>query len=147
MKTTASARNNARLYTVQALYQKRIAQTSFDELKVQYHADNAGRHETDWNLFYTLIDAVKANEEIIDNKIGENSTDGNLDLINYVDLSVMKVGLAEMIECMEVPYQVIIKEYVEIAYNMGTEKGYLFVNAILEKSVEEYRPLEFQVKK
>lgn len=132
MKTTARARNNARLYAVQALYQRKIAETSYDELKVQFYSDNADRHETDWDFFYRLIDAVNNYELDIDKYIEESANEG-ADSINYVDLAVLKVGTAELIECLENPYQIIIKEYVQLAYNMGTEKGYLFVNAVLQK--------------
>ena len=141
MKTTARARNNARLYTVQALYQKKVADNTFAELKVQYYADNADRHPTDWELFYRLVDAVEANQTTIDSYISENSYDG-IDSINYVDYAVLQVAIAELIECLENPYQIIIKEYVEIAFCMGTEEGYKFINAVLQKLAKSIRDAE-----
>lgn len=132
MKTTAKARNNARLYAVQALYQKKVAGNTYAELKVQYFADNAERHQTDWTFFYRLIDSVETNEDLINRYIEENSKDG-ADFTNPVDLAVLKVAIAELIECLENPYQVIIKEYVEINFSMGTEEGYKFINAMLQK--------------
>ncbi|MBD5784321.1 transcription antitermination factor NusB, partial [Francisella tularensis] len=127
MKTPARARNNARLYAVQALYQKKIADNTFSELKIQYYADNADSHYTDWDLFYRLIDAVKTNQDTIDKYIKENSSNG-VESINYVDYVVLQVAIAELIECLENPYQVILKDYVEICYSMGTEEGYKFIN-------------------
>lgn len=138
MKTTARARNNARLYAVQALYQKKVADNTIAELKVQYYADNAERHQTDWELFYRLMDAVETNQEAIEKYISENSNDG-IDLINYVDYAVLQAAIAELIECLENPYQVIIKEYVEIGYSMGTEEGYKFVNAVLQNLAKSIR--------
>lgn len=138
MKTSARARNNARLYTVQALYQKRVADNTIAELKVQYFSDNAERHQTDWELFYRLMDAVEANLDTIDNYIAENSKDG-IESINYVDYAVLQSAIAELIECLENPYQVIIKEYVEIGYSMGTEDGYKFVNAVLQNLAKSIR--------
>ena len=132
MKTTARARNNARLYAVQALYQRKIVNNTFDELKIQFYADNYERHQTDWDFFYRLLDSVKSNESEIEEYIKQNSASGD-DLINYVDFAVLQIAIAELIECLENPYQVIIKEYVEIAYSMGTEEGYKFVNAVLDK--------------
>ncbi|ACD30595.1 transcription antitermination factor NusB [Francisella tularensis] len=138
MKTTARARNNARLYAVQALYQKKIADNTFSELKIQYYADNADRHYTDWDLFYRLIDAVKTNQDTIDKYIKENSSNG-VESINYVDYAVLQVAIAELIECLENPYQVIIKEYVGICYSMGTEEGYKFINAVLQNLAKSIR--------
>ena len=132
MKTISKARNNARLYAVQALYQKKLAGNTYSELKVQYFADNEGRHQTDWAFFYRLIDSVEANEDLIDKYIEENSKDG-ADFTNLVDLAVLRVAIAELIECLENPYQIIIKEYVEINFSMGTEEGYKFINAMLQK--------------
>ncbi|APC91147.1 MULTISPECIES: transcription antitermination factor NusB [Francisella] len=138
MKTTARARNNARLYTVQALYQKKVADNTFAELKIQYYADNADRHYTDWDLFYRLIDAVNLNQDSISKYIQENSNNG-VESINYVDYAVLQAAIAELIECLENPYQIIIKEYVEICYSMGTEEGYKFVNAVLQKLAKSIR--------
>lgn len=141
MKTTARARNNARLYSVQALYQKKVADNTFAELKTQYYADNADRHTTDWELFYRLIDTVETNFDSINNYIAESSNDG-VESINYVDYAVLQAAIAELIECLENPYQVIIKEYVEIGYSMGTEEGYKFVNAVLQKLAKDIRSQE-----
>ena len=138
MKTTARARNNARLYTIQALYQKKVADNTFAELKTQYYTDNAGRHSTDWDLFYRLVDAVKLNQDSINKYIQENSNNG-IESINYVDYAVLQAAIAELIECLENPHQVIIKEYVEICYSMGTEEGYKFINAVLQKLAKSIR--------
>ena len=46
---------------------------------------------------------------------------------------MLRVAIAELIECLENPYQIIIKEYVEINFSMGTEEGYKFINAMLQK--------------
>jgi len=141
MKTTAKARNNARLYAVQALYQKKVAGNTYSELKVQFYADNAGRHQTDWDFFNRLIDAVESNETQINQHIADNSKDG-ADFTNGVDLAVLQVAIAELIECLENPYQVIIKEYVEIDFSMGTEEGYKFINAMLQKLSKIIRDAE-----
>lgn len=141
MKTTAKARNNARLYAVQALYQKKIADNTYAELKVQFYADNAGRHTTDWDFFNRLIDAVESNEEQINQYIVDNSRDG-LDFTNGVDLAVLQVAIAELIDCLENPYQVIIKEYVEIDFSMGTEEGFKYINAMLQKLSKIIRDAE-----
>ncbi|GAB4221720.1 MAG: hypothetical protein Kow0076_0030 [Francisella sp.] len=88
-----------------------------------------------------MIDAVKENQQTIEKYIQENAVNG-VDLINYVDYAVLQVAIAEMIECLENPYQVIIKEYVEICYSMGTEEGYKFVNAVLQKLAKSIRGAE-----
>lgn len=141
MKTTAKARNNVRLYAVQALYQKKVAHNTYSELKVQFYADNEGRHQTDWDFFNRLIDAVESNEEQINQYIVENSRDG-IEFTNHVDLAVLQVSIAELIECLETPYQVIIKEYVEIDFSMGTEEGFKFINAMLQKLSKILRDVE-----
>lgn len=91
--------------------------------------------------FYRLVDAVEANQTTIDSYISENSDDG-MDFINYVDYAVLQVAIAELIECLENPYQIIIKEYVEIAFSMGTEEGYKFINAVLQKLSKSIRDAE-----
>ncbi|MDE4949032.1 transcription antitermination protein NusB, partial [Francisella tularensis subsp. holarctica] len=81
------------------------------ELKIQYYDDNADWHYTDWDIFYRLIDAVKTNQDTIDKYIKENSCNG-VESINYVDYVVLQVAIDELLECLENPSQVIIKEYV-----------------------------------
>ena len=131
-------RNNSRLYAIQALYQRRIAKTPFEELKIQFHSDNIKRHSTDWEFFYSLINNIQKSEEEI-NRYIEKYAEDKISNINYVDFAILQLGVNELINFLETPSQIITKEYVGLAYDMGTENSYKFINAILDKLAKEVR--------
>jgi len=132
------ARKRARLHAIQALYQKAIAQTTDSELKTQYFTDNVDRYKVDWDFFKCLIDGVTRFKNEISEYIVSNATK-DISMINAVDLAIAKLGIYELIDCLESPHQLIIKEYVEQTFSMGSNKGYMFINALLEKIASEVR--------
>ncbi|WP_395947057.1 transcription antitermination factor NusB [Caedibacter taeniospiralis] len=131
-------RRRARFHAVQALYQQSVAHTSLDELKLQFYADNVERHLVEWDFFYRLLDGVDKNKVLIDHKINHYATN-DLASINLIDLAILRLGAYELIDCLDIPYQVVLNEYVDQAKELGTEEGHRFVNGLLDKIAKEMR--------
>lgn len=131
-------RTRARYHAVQAIYQQSISHNSLDELKVQFYEDNSKRYIVEWDFFNLLLEGVYKNYLLIDNKI-DTFYINNLSSINYIDLAILRLGTYEILNFLEIPYQIVLKEYVHLAQNLGTTKGYALVNALLEKIVKKYR--------
>lgn len=131
-------RRRSRFHAVQALYQQSLAHTNVNELKLQFYADNVDRHPVEWDFFYRLIEGVHKNKEIIDQKINYYAIN-DLGSINLIDLAILRLGTYELIDCLDVPYQVVLNEYVDQAKELGTEKGHRFVNGLLDKIAKEIR--------
>ena len=145
MSLKVKERRRARFHAVQALYQREVAKTSIAELKVQFYKDNVDRHAVEWDFFYRLLDGVDTHNEQIDTQIGEYAVN-NLDSINPIDLSVLRLGSYELLDCLDIPYQVILNEYVDQVKALGSEDGHRFINGLLERLAKEYRVNEFKSK-
>ena len=125
-------RRRARFHAIQALYQKSVAKTSLRDLKLQFHQDNVDRHSVEWDFFYRLMDGVEEKQALLDQKINQFAAN-DIDSINPIDLSILRLSTYELVDCLEIPYQVILSEYTEHAKCFGTEAGCRFINGILEQ--------------
>lgn len=59
--------------------------------------------------------------------------------VAYMDLIIMQVALAEIMEFPSISLQVSINEYLELAKEYSTEKSYSFVNGILDSIIEQLK--------
>ena len=53
-----------------------------------------------------------------------------------VDRNILRLGVTEILFCPDIPKNVSINEYLEIAKKFGTEDSSSFVNGILDKIVK-----------
>lgn len=128
-------RNKARFHAIQALYQKELANSTTSDLKLQFYNENMNRHKVDWKFFDILVEGVINNKLKIDSKIKIYTID-NIDLITIIDFCILRLGSFEIL-FLEIPYQVVIYEYVEQAKLLGATNSYKLVNSILEKIYKE----------
>lgn len=70
----------------------------------------------------------KINKIICDNVIG-----WNIDRIDKVDISILRLAIYEMFFDEDVPNKVAINEAVELAKKYGSEKSHKFINGVLAK--------------
>lgn len=138
MSLKVKERRRARFHAIQALYQRDMAGSSFTELKAQYYIDNQDRHPVEWDFFYRLLDGVAAMQGAIDEHINVLALH-KLESINPIELAIIRLGAYELIDCLEIPYQVIVNEYVDQASSLGTEDGHRFVNGMLDKLAKKIR--------
>ena len=72
-----------------------------------------------------LIANAQANDDVITDYLGKFSEKWD------VDRNIMKVAVAEMLYCPDIPHVVSIDEAIEIAKDFSDEKSGLFINGIL----------------
>ncbi len=87
-----------------------------------------------------LIDAVQLNLARIDALIGAASVDWELSRMPVVDLSVLRLAVAELIGWPDTPAAVVLDEAVELAKQYSTEESGRFVNGVLATVAAEVRP-------
>lgn len=138
MSVKIKERRRARMHAIQALYQQQMAGSTLTELKQQYHEDNVNRHSVDWLFFNELLEGVDEHTAHIDETI-KPLVDRNFDSINPIELSILRLGIFELLYRLDVPHQVVINEYVSYAFDLGAEDGYKFVNGLLEKATDSCR--------
>ncbi len=71
--------------------------------------------------------------------IDKNTTNWEVERIALMDILVMQLAIAEIMEFPEIPVKVTLNEYIEIAKYYCTSKSSTFVNGILDKIVKEIR--------
>jgi N utilization substance protein B len=54
----------------------------------------------------------------------------------------LRVASAELKGRLDVPYQVVLSEYVDLAEAFGATEAHQFINAVLDRLSKDYRPLE-----
>ena len=69
----------------------------------------------------------------IDERIGKFTANYDLHRIATVDRNILRVGIYEMLHCVDVPPVVAINEAIEIAKRFGGEESGRFINGILDR--------------
>lgn len=78
-----------------------------------------------------LTEKVIANLEKIDSTISAHAPKYPLDKIAKTDLSILRLAVYELIIDKQEPTKVIINEAVELGKELGNDRSFAFVNAVL----------------
>lgn len=62
-----------------------------------------------------------------------------LDKIAKIDLVILQLSVYDLIIEKKQPFKVIINEAVELAKDMGSDRSYAFINAVLGKVYEKFK--------
>ena len=142
------ARSVARLAAVQALYQMETAGAGAEAVIREFSDHRFGRDlegvrlaHADETFFGALVRGVVADQDAIDAAVRRRLASGwRLDRIDATARSILRAGAYELIRRRDVPAEVAIDEYVEIAKSFfeGPEPG--FINAALDAIARDERP-------
>jgi len=135
------ARHKARSFAMQAVYQWQITGDALHQIEAQYLVANS-HHKVDWDFFKVLVHGVPEQLTEIDQLISKASSERNLKEINPVELAILRLAIYEFMHRIDVPYKVVINEYVDLGHTFGAEEGHKFINGILDKVARQTRQLE-----
>lgn len=146
-----SARTAARVAAVQALYQMDIAGTDLNDviaefLEVRFGED--AKDETiegaDRTFFAEILRAVLKRQREVDPLIDEQLATGwRLVRVDAILRAILRAGVAEFYERLDVPARVVINEYVNVAHFFFAEDEPRVVNGVLDKIARKVRAKEF----
>ncbi len=71
--------------------------------------------------------------------IDANTKNWELDRIAFMDIVIMEVALAELLNFPTIPVNVTLNEYIEIAKNYSTDKSGTFINGVLDNIVGQLK--------
>jgi transcription antitermination protein NusB len=86
-----------------------------------------------------LIKSVLTRGAELREMIDKNTKNWELDRIAFMDIVIMEVALAELLDFPTIPVNVTLNEYIEIAKNYSTEKSGTFINGVLDNIVGELK--------
>lgn len=123
-------RSNTREQLMQLLFQMEV-QGDFSDKEKEHYIDTYLDSHSEIEYFDSVYKLTLKNKTDIDNKIKEHSVNWKFDRISKVDLSIMRLALAEILYFDDIPDSVSINEAVELAKKFGGENSGKFINGIL----------------
>jgi len=134
-----SHRKRARDLLVQALYQWRLSGSSAEQIEIEFRADN-GR-KVDWDFFHDALAGIIGDPVGID-ALFLPLLDRDPSQLDPIEAGILRLGVYELGQRIEVPYKVVINECVELAKKYGATDSHKFINGILDKAAQQLRAVE-----
>ena len=139
-KVNPYARRQARRAAVQAVYQWQM--TSADRPQVIKEFEESGSlKKADREFFDEALVKVVHDTGSLDVAF-EGHLDRELKSLDQVELAILRLGAHELLNRIDVPYRVVIDEYVELAKLFGAEESHKYINGVLDKVAAEARAAE-----
>ena len=141
------SRSVARLAAVQALYQMEVSSTGvenvireFTEHRFDRDLEDMTLAQADESFFADLVRGVVQHQKAIDSAIVKRLATGwKLERLDATVRAILRAGAYELSRRSDVPTEVVIDEYVELAKSFfeGPEPG--FVNGALDAVAQDVR--------
>ncbi len=129
-------RQCSRRLALQAMYQWQLTQEQPDTLVKQYQEDEYWP-KSDTDYFAQLVTGSIQQSEQIDENINAAS-EYDVDTIDPIELSALRIATYEFINCIQIPEKVIISEAIRLCKKFGSDEGFKLVNVILDKLMKKY---------
>ena len=138
----SSSRTNARKAAVQALYQWQMTGQSLVEIERQFKEEDRLK-DVQKSYFTELFHGVPKNLTEIDLELTE-FVDRPVDMIDPVERAILRIGVYELINRLDMPYRVVLNEGINLAKYFGADGSHKCVNGILDKVAQQKRTVEIK---
>jgi N utilization substance protein B len=137
-----SNRSRAREFALQALYQYLVGGNDAEAIDL-FTRDLSGFHKADSVHYDSLLHGCIENAAALDALILP-LLDRKMEQISPIEHAIMWMGAWEFQHFQEVPWRVVINEYVELAKEFGGTDGHKYVNGILNGLALALRNVEVE---
>lgn len=127
---------------MQALYQWQLSRLDLKAIEQQFLVDQ-DMSKVDIDYFHELLHRVPATLDEIDKILGEH-IDRPINEVDPVERAILRIGVFELEQHLEIPYRVVLSEAVQLAKQFGASDGHKYVNGVLDKVAQHSRRLEIQ---
>jgi transcription antitermination protein NusB len=134
------ARHHARKVLMQAVYQWQMTDGPFNDVVKEFREAGALK-KVDDVFFGELLRGVMQNTEELDALLAP-LLDRKVTELDRVELALLRLGAFELKNRIDVPFRVVIDEYVELAKGYGAEDSFKYVNGVLDRLSIDLRQLE-----
>jgi N utilization substance protein B len=97
------------------------------------------KDQEDADFASKLIRGVLTKGPVLREMIDVNTKNWEIDRIAFMDIVIMEVALAELMDFPTIPVNVTLNEYIEIAKTYSTEKSGTFINGVLDNIVGQLK--------
>lgn len=151
MKINPWARRQSRRVLVQALYQWQMGGAETGAVRKEF-LESGSLRKGDRDFFIEVFGAATARidrhnngavtlEEQLD-PLFAPLLDRKVSELDQVERAILRLGTFELAHRIDVPYRVVIDEYVELAKTFGAEESHKYINAILDALAKQLRLIE-----
>lgn len=134
------ARRRSRKVAMQAIYQWQMTGMDLQPLEQEYRLAGALK-KADEEFFSELLRGVLSHADELDGILAP-VLDRAVDDLDRVELALLRLGVFELSRRIDVPYRVVIDEYVELAKHYGAEESFKYVNGVLDRLAVTLRETE-----
>ncbi|QFY88368.1 transcription antitermination factor NusB [Magnetovirga frankeli] len=136
----SAKRHKARVLAMQAIYQWQLNHQAAHEVCAQFLAREERKTFT-VSFFTELVQGVVEQREVLDERL-QPLLGRSLEGLDPVEKAIIRLGAYELGNHLDVPYRVVINEWVEVAKEFGADQGHRFVNGVLDKLAKANREVE-----
>lgn len=133
-----SKRRKAREIALQTLYAYEIAGEGWEKIL----RDNISRRKASpeaAGYAGRIVESVVEERDRLDKMIEEKLENWELKRVSVVDKNILRIALAELLYCPEVPIAVVIDEAIELARVFSSHDAGKFINGVLDSLSKEVR--------
>ena len=135
-------RRHARRALVQAIYQWQVAAHDAEEIRVQFIHSGTLR-KADADFFDRCLHGIIAESDDLDAAFAPY-LDRKVTELNQVERAILRAGTFELSACPDVPFKVVLHEYIGLARTFGAQDSYKYVNGVLDRVARDLRADEMQ---
>lgn len=141
-KKLIKGKRRARRLALQALYQWHMSATALSEIEAQFRVAN-NMDSVDVEYFCCLLHTIP--QQLM--QIEEAFTpyiDRPIQQLNPIELTVLRIGTFELLNCPDLPYRIVLDESVSLTREFGSQDGFRYVNGVLNNLARLVRAQEVQ---
>ena len=141
-KPNVWARRKARRALVQAVYQWQLSGNSLSEIRDDFHGGEALK-KADATFFDELLRLSLEEADALDEAYTALLDRPN-EQLDQVERAILRLATAEFQHRIDVPYLVVIDEYVELAKTFGAQDSHKYINGVLDRLAAQLRSVEVE---
>lgn len=128
-------RKRSREIAMELLFGMTLSKNTLEETIETFIEDYEMNLKTiDLEYIKGILAKVEENITVIDQNIEEALTNWKIDRVSKVNISILRLAIAEMLYVEDVPEKVAINEAIELTKKYSDEKSVSFVNGVLDKA-------------
>ncbi len=141
----SNKRSKSRSLATQAIYQWQVTGDNIGEIINGFLAEHPGG-DFQVEYFQDLVRGVPTHLDSLDDSL-KPLLDRPVEEVDLVERAILRLGAYELLKHPEVPYRVVINEWVELAKTFGADQGHKYINGVLDKLAQVLRPVEVAARK
>ncbi len=125
---------------MQALYKWHMTAHDAAQIEAEFLTEyNMARVDTEY--FHTLLHGAISKSDELTSLFAEH-LDREVKDLDPVELALLRLGVFELLESIEVPFKVVINENVNLAKKFGATDSHKYINGVLDRVAQTLRKVE-----